>query len=234
MITRDKGWSASRLPEHAAYVKEHGDIDYVTLDKVDRFARNRRDDANILFELRTAGAQLISVKENIDETPAGQLLHRPPTTPHHLFTAVPNGRRGRRGGAVLPNRATTRSLQETIRHGLRTELDNQERRTAPEIAYASDRVTELDAERGRLARGVVTGAIPDDLAREEQTRIAGELVQAQRVLDTAEVIYTKIENTLSKALAPRRPVRRGLPPRRTPGPAAGQPVFLREAARLRR
>src|SRR6266702_3877683 len=58
-----------------AFVKKSGDIDYVILDKVDRFARNRRDDANLMFELRTAGAQLVSVKENIDETPAGQLLH---------------------------------------------------------------------------------------------------------------------------------------------------------------
>ena len=51
------------------------DVDYVILDKIDRFARNRRDDANVMFELRRAGAQLVSVKENVDETPAGQLLH---------------------------------------------------------------------------------------------------------------------------------------------------------------
>jgi DNA invertase Pin-like site-specific DNA recombinase len=50
------------------FVKECGDIDYVILDKVDRFARNRRDDANTLFELRSVGTQLVSVKENIDET----------------------------------------------------------------------------------------------------------------------------------------------------------------------
>jgi DNA invertase Pin-like site-specific DNA recombinase len=51
------------------------DVDYVILDKIDRFARNRRDDANTMFELKSYGAQLVSVKENIDETPAGQLLH---------------------------------------------------------------------------------------------------------------------------------------------------------------
>src|SRR5881227_947005 len=34
------------------------DIDYVILDKVNRFARNRRDDANILFELRKWCCQL--------------------------------------------------------------------------------------------------------------------------------------------------------------------------------
>ncbi|MFC7481480.1 recombinase family protein [Luedemannella flava] len=50
-------------------------MDYVILDKVDRFARNRRDDANLMFELKMAGTQLVSVKENIDDTPAGQLLH---------------------------------------------------------------------------------------------------------------------------------------------------------------
>ena len=51
------------------------DVDFVILDKVNRFARNRRDDANVLFELRKAGCKLISVKENIDETPAGTLMH---------------------------------------------------------------------------------------------------------------------------------------------------------------
>ena len=56
-------------------IQSKRDIDYVILDKVDRFARNRRDDANLMFELKAAGAQLISVKENIDETPSGQLLH---------------------------------------------------------------------------------------------------------------------------------------------------------------
>ena len=51
------------------------DVDYVILDKIDRFARNRRDDANTMFEQKSYGARLVSVKENIDETPTGQLLH---------------------------------------------------------------------------------------------------------------------------------------------------------------
>ena len=52
---------------------ERRDVDYVILWKVDRFARNRRDDANMLFEINTAGAKLVSATENIDETPAGAL-----------------------------------------------------------------------------------------------------------------------------------------------------------------
>jgi site-specific DNA recombinase len=62
-------------------------------------------------------------------------------------------------------------------------------------------VIELDDERKRLARGVITGAIPEDLGLQEQHRIARELTQAQNVLATARVIYAHIEETLNRALA---------------------------------
>jgi DNA invertase Pin-like site-specific DNA recombinase len=56
-------------------IQQTRDVDVVILDKITRFARNRRDDASVLFELRKAGCKLVSVKENIDETPAGSLMH---------------------------------------------------------------------------------------------------------------------------------------------------------------
>ena len=56
-------------------IRAERDIQYVILWKVDRFARNRRDDANMLFEIELAGARLVSATENIDETPAGRLMH---------------------------------------------------------------------------------------------------------------------------------------------------------------
>jgi site-specific DNA recombinase len=56
-------------------IKERRDVDYVIVWKIDRFARNRRDDANMLFEIELAGARLISATENIDQTPAGRLMH---------------------------------------------------------------------------------------------------------------------------------------------------------------
>ena len=376
------------------FVKDQADINYVILDKVDRFARNRRDDANLMFELKMAGAQLVSVKENIDETPAGQLLHaimagiaefysrnlaseaikgmtqkakvggtpgrapigylntrrridgrevrtvvvdperaplvqwafeayatgewtirtltaelaakglralphgqklpgpvqpshvahmlanryylglvtfkgveyqgrHQPLIPPSLFDRVQEvlamnqtgekqrtyrhylkstvhcarcgsrlcltnakgqylyffclGRQQRRTTCRLPylpaheveqaveHYYTTirlpEDLQHTIRDGLRAELDQQRIQAEPEIAYARTRVTELEQERRRLARGVVTGAIPEDLAREEQARISKELDQAGRILATSEIIYTKIEDTLNRALA---------------------------------
>lgn len=76
----DRGESAKTTdrPMFQAMIKRvvtKRDVDYVILDKVNRFARNRRDDANVLFELRRAGAAVVSVKENVDDTPAGALLH---------------------------------------------------------------------------------------------------------------------------------------------------------------
>lgn len=52
-----------------------GDIQYVIVHKIDRLARNRADDVAIVMAIRQAGATLVSVSENIDETPSGLLLH---------------------------------------------------------------------------------------------------------------------------------------------------------------
>lgn len=56
------------------FVKEHA-VKYVIVHKVDRLARNRVDDALINLALKQAGAELVSVSENIDQTPSGLLLH---------------------------------------------------------------------------------------------------------------------------------------------------------------
>jgi site-specific DNA recombinase len=399
-IYMDRGESAksAERPDFQRMLKRIGelrDVDYVIVDKIDRFARNRRDDANLLFELQSAGAQLVSVKENIDETASGQLLHavmagiaefysknlaaetmkgmtqkaaqggtsgrapigylntrrrgedgreyrtvaidpdRAPliqwafeayatgewtvlrladaltakglralpmrgktpdrVQPSHvnailrnpyysgtvrfrgaeyegrhqpliteaLFTRVQDiidqhyragekerliphylkgtvycsecgyrlcitnakgrymyyyclGRHSRRTTCHQPymsveqvEQAVERyyavmvmpeTMAEQIRTGLRLELEAQHRRAQPEIDYAARRVTELEAERRRLARGVVNGSIPEDLAADEQARIATELRQAKAVATVAEDIYTRIEQTLTTAL----------------------------------
>lgn len=50
-------------------------VKYVIVHKVDRLARNRADDVAINLALQQAGAELVSVSENIDQTPSGLLLH---------------------------------------------------------------------------------------------------------------------------------------------------------------
>lgn len=51
------------------------EVDYVIVHKLDRLARNRHDDVLISLALREAGVVLVSVTENVDDTPSGQLLH---------------------------------------------------------------------------------------------------------------------------------------------------------------
>jgi site-specific DNA recombinase len=62
------------LQRMLAYVAEHS-IKYVIVHKVDRLARNRADDVAINLALKQAGVELVSVSENIDQTPSGLLLH---------------------------------------------------------------------------------------------------------------------------------------------------------------
>lgn len=77
----DRGASAKsadrpELQKMLEYVKENADrVDYVIVHKVDRLARNRGDDIDIMRTLRECGVQLVSVSESIDDTPAGMLLH---------------------------------------------------------------------------------------------------------------------------------------------------------------
>jgi site-specific DNA recombinase len=75
------------------------------------------------------------------------------------------------------------------------------RLAVPELTFLRKRVVELEQERRRLGRAVVTGSIPEDLAREEQSRIKTELANAERVLAVSQVISTNIEATLDLALA---------------------------------
>jgi site-specific DNA recombinase len=56
-------------------VEHKRDLDYVIVHKVDRLARNRYDDATISYALHNAGVELVSVSENIDDTPFGRFMH---------------------------------------------------------------------------------------------------------------------------------------------------------------
>jgi site-specific DNA recombinase len=55
---------------------------------------------------------------------------------------------------------------EKVREDVRAELDTQRERAQPELEQARSRVQELEQERRRVARGVVTGTVPDDIAIE--------------------------------------------------------------------
>jgi predicted site-specific integrase-resolvase len=50
-------------------------FDYLIIYDLSRLARNRLDDALLMVEIQAAGTKLVSVAENVDETPAGMLTH---------------------------------------------------------------------------------------------------------------------------------------------------------------
>ncbi len=56
-------------------VAEQRDVDYVIVFKLDRWARNTREDLANDFILEEAGTQLISCSEQIDRTNAGRMMH---------------------------------------------------------------------------------------------------------------------------------------------------------------
>ena len=78
----DRGASAKsadrpQLQAMLEYVKENADrVDYVIVHKVDRLARNRDDDSDIMRTLRECGVQLVSASESIDDTPAGSVIQK--------------------------------------------------------------------------------------------------------------------------------------------------------------
>jgi site-specific DNA recombinase len=61
--------------EMLARIKNDRNVDYVIVYNLSRLNRNRVDDAQVLMLMRSLKVTLISAQENIDETPAGQLMH---------------------------------------------------------------------------------------------------------------------------------------------------------------
>jgi site-specific DNA recombinase len=75
----DRGESAktANRPELARMLADLCDqeIDFVIVHKLDRLARSRADDVAIVMAIQQAGAQLVSVSENVDDSPSGKLMH---------------------------------------------------------------------------------------------------------------------------------------------------------------
>jgi site-specific DNA recombinase len=122
------------------FIKTDGQIDYVIVHKVDRLARNRADDVMIAMQIRAAGAQLVSVSENIDETPSGLLLHGIMASiaefySRNLATEILKGttQKAKNGGTLARARLGYLNIRETI--------DGREIRTVA-----------LDPERAALVR----------------------------------------------------------------------------------
>ena len=137
----DRGASARsadrpELQEMLKYIKENKDrIDYVIVHKIDRLARNRGDDIDIMRILEEAGVQLVSASESIDNSPSGMLLHGIMSSiaefySQNLSTEVKKGlgMKVQKGGT--PSKAplgyrNIRDYDEAGRRNSRVELDKE-------------------------------------------------------------------------------------------------------------
>ena len=95
---------------------------YVIVYDLSRLARNRLDDALLMVEIEACGARLVSVLENIDETPAGKLTHGVLASVNEFRSAGDNVRLRARGGrdhARAANRANAHAfLHVPPAHGI--------------------------------------------------------------------------------------------------------------------
>ena len=77
-IDRGKSARTADRPELQALlkrIKDDPDIQYVIVHKLDRLARNRADDIELNLFFAKHGVKLVSVTENIDDSPTGKLVH---------------------------------------------------------------------------------------------------------------------------------------------------------------
>ena len=141
---KDPGYSARTLnrPDLKRLLERlHVDPpEYLIVHKVDRLARGRYVDVEINMALRRAGTKLVSVSENIDETPSGQLVHGIMSDIAEFYSAnlameVTKGlqQKAQNGGTIGRAPAGYINLRETI-NGIER------------------RYVELDPERARLMR----------------------------------------------------------------------------------
>ena len=126
--------SANRpeLQKMLTYVADHR-VGFLIVHKVDRLARNRVDDVEINLQLQAAGAQLVSVSENIDETPSGMLLHGIMSSiaefySRNLATEAKKGMLQKAKNGGTPGRApfgyrNTRTVDEMGREARTVEID---------------------------------------------------------------------------------------------------------------
>lgn len=171
----DRGASARsadrpQLKALLAHLQEHS-VRYVIVHKIDRLARNLADHVEITLAIREAGAELVSVTENVDDTPLGEYMQTIFAANAQLYSAnlASEARKGLHAKAKLggtPGRAPLGYLN------VRELIDGREVRTvrvdperAPHIqwaftAYASGGYT-LDTLCSALERrGLVTRPTP--------------------------------------------------------------------------
>jgi site-specific DNA recombinase len=96
--------------------------------------------------------------------------------------------------------AIERERADVVREKLQAALIGMREQAEAEAARQRRRLTKVNEEREKLLHAYYAGAVPVDLLRSEQDRLAAETRQAERHLEAAEASFGDIASTLAKAL----------------------------------
>ena len=168
----DRGESARsanrpQLQALLARLGGEGDLDYVIVHKIDRLARNLADHVEITLAIKAAGAELVSVVEQIDDTPLGEYMQTIFAANAQLYSANLSAeakkglhQKAKKGGTPGPAPLGYLNIR-TVVEGIELKTVEPDPERAPHItwafaAYASGLYT-LDRLHAQLAeRGLVT------------------------------------------------------------------------------
>ncbi len=168
----DRGESArsAKRPQLQALLgrlREGRDLDYVIVHKLDRLARNLADHVEITLAIKAAGAELVSVVEQIDDTPLGEYMQTIFAANAQLYSANLSAeakkglhQKAKKGGTPGPAPLGYLNVRTSI-EGLEIRTVEPDPDRAPHIAwaftaYASGAYT-LDTLHAALARrGLIT------------------------------------------------------------------------------
>ena len=96
--------------------------------------------------------------------------------------------------------AIERGQADLVREKLDVALSGMREQAEAESARQRRRLAKLNEEREKLLHAYYAGAVPVDLLRSEQDRLASETRQAEHHLEVAETSFGDITDTLAKAL----------------------------------
>lgn len=119
-------------------------VNLVIVHKIDRLARDRASDVEINLAIRQAGARLVPVTENVDETPQGQLVHGIFAAVSDLYSQNPAQevlkgmeQKIRNGGSLGRAPVGYMNVRETVNgHEVRTVAIDPDQ--APHVRWALD------------------------------------------------------------------------------------------------